>query len=126
MDVKGPSAAGPAGGAPPFLLGLLVVSLLLNVASAVAIGFSNADRFHDGIWRSMPWTKGSCGEWSGSALLLVALMTLAAALTARVVNRRSDQPLIFNAGRLLFWTGCLQLGYWAVASTANFGASCID
>jgi hypothetical protein len=107
--------------------GWLLAAVLFNALSAVMIGYTNAERFIDGIWKSFLWSKGRCALWSGTAFivffLVAALATASAHRAVRISRPAGGSPFLW--ARVFFWGGSAQLGYWVVAALANFSVRCI-
>lgn len=86
------------------------LSMALSAASAVAIGFTNADRFIDPIHERIPLTKPTtCGPtWSVTMFLLLIGSAAIAFLLARAA--RTSPLLARTASVAAIATG----SYWAV------------
>lgn len=103
-----------------------IMSLLLNGASALAIGFSNADRYHAGIHSALPWTRGDCAIWSGWAFLAVFGVAVAAvALGIKVRLAAPSHSRHRAVGTALAWAAGAQVVYWLFSAFGNFAVTCI-
>lgn len=100
---------------------------MLNAGSAVTITFSNADRFHDGIWESLPWTRGACDLWSGWAYLAALSIAIGAATFGKLGlwfhGSEARNPWLWSA-RTVYWAGLAQVSYWLLVSLVGAMTSC--
>lgn len=97
--------------------------------SGVVIGFTNADRFIDGIHRSIPFTESTrCGPiWSVPFLLTMIAVGVAAAVFGRLATAAAapdQQPPVLLLSRLAWIGGALTGAYWVVVLLGETMTGC--